>query len=48
MWLLIYGREKAELMVASKTASIVIRQCQNIVNFQRKGSGIALKLLRHF
>ena len=37
-WLLIYGREKAKLEVASK----------NKVSFQRKGSSIVLKCYQIF
>ena len=46
--LLIYGREKAKLVVfCFKNSSIVLQQCQNKVSFQGKGSDIVLKFSLH-
>ena len=48
-WSLIYGREKAKEVVASKTALFfVLQQYQNKVSFQRKDSGIVLKFSPRF
>ena len=47
-WLLIYVREQAKEVVASKNStSIVFQQCQNKVSFQRKGFSTVLKFSLH-
>ena len=47
MWLLIYGREKAKLVVVSKHF-FVLQQCKNKVHFESNSSGIVLKFSLHF
>ena len=44
-WLLIYGREKAKLVVASKTAILCSPAMPRWVSFQTKGSSVVLKFL---